>query len=488
VRGYCYGNGMQMARRHRIGDPAVFFGFLESEIDELLATHRDGLLVRLHVLGDFPDVKYVEFWSRMLKEHAKLACYGYTHRRAGKRGDEIGNAIDKVKRKYPDRFRIRWSNDALQPSRDVEPDSAVVINRIPEGSRVPEGLVCPAQTEDTACCATCGLCWEGHARKDAIVFIKHGPKSLEAAAATAKMQPAPIPKTPGKAVAVVAETPAPDKQGYRRIRGIIVAQKREPIIGRVPKVRLVKPTDIFVEVAYQRDLSGKSIKLIRKIVIHWDWSKYKCPICVDTQFGLVCIDGQHTAIGAASRPDEIPVIPVMVVDAATVAARAGSFVAHNRDRLIMTPAQIFHGDVAAQVVDAKTLLDIVMRAGGSVPRLPVQRNYAKPGEITAIADLRKRLPSLGPEMTERIVRIAVLSRAAPISLVVVRGLVTLLTEKRFAAVAKYPDARIAKALGAIENLDAVSQHYAAETGQSRFRTCALLIAQGLGEKIEAEVA
>lgn len=111
VRGYCYGNGMQMARRHRITDLDLFSTFLEDEIRTILADPIDGLMVRLHVLGDFPSVEYVALWADLLEMHPKLACYGYTHRR-----DEIGDAIESLKSRYPTRFRIRWSGDVPMTS------------------------------------------------------------------------------------------------------------------------------------------------------------------------------------------------------------------------------------------------------------------------------------------------------------------------------------------------------------------------------------
>ncbi|MDE2468290.1 MAG: hypothetical protein KGL35_05990, partial [Bradyrhizobium sp.] len=110
ARGYCYGNGMQMVRRHRIAEPGLFYAFLDDEIRTILADPIEGLMVRLHVLGDFPSVEYVAMWSDLLAENERLAAYGYTHRREKKfGGDEIGDAIAALKHQYPDRFRIRWS-------------------------------------------------------------------------------------------------------------------------------------------------------------------------------------------------------------------------------------------------------------------------------------------------------------------------------------------------------------------------------------------
>jgi hypothetical protein len=128
VRGFCYGNGMQMARRHRIGDPEVFFDRLGLEIAELLDEH-EGLLIRLHVLGDFPSPEYVAFWKDVLDTYENVACFGYTHRATTKwGGDEIGDAIASVKSAYPSRFRIRWSSPTDRA------DGATVIDYIPEGS------------------------------------------------------------------------------------------------------------------------------------------------------------------------------------------------------------------------------------------------------------------------------------------------------------------------------------------------------------------
>ena len=464
ARAFCYGNGMQMARRHRIVDLDVFNRFLEHDVATILAGGVDGLLVRLHVLGDFPSVEYVAMWSDLLAEYPKLACYGYTHRRiTADSGDEVGDAVAALKQQYPDRFRIRWSDAKSQP------DGAVIVDYIPGDSRLREGLVCPAQTDDTACCASCGLCWEGHARRDAIVFVKHGPKSLEAAAEHAKTA-APLPATAA----------APAVEGVRPIAALKIPHKRAAVLSEPPQPRVVDPKTLNVEASYQRDLSAKSIRLIKKIVLGWDWAKFKPPVVAETPAGLFVVDGQHTAIAAASHP-EIEAIPVMVVRAELMERRADAFVSHNRDRLTMTPAQIFYGDVAKGDARAAAVLDAVKRAGGEIPRLPVNKRYAKPGQITAVGELRgiQASPGGGAALVERVVRIAVLARTAPITLTVAKALRTLLTEPPFRAASGRSDADIAAALAGVKNIEAVSQHYAAETGQSRFRAAAMLVAAKL---------
>jgi hypothetical protein len=56
-----------------------------------------------------------------------------------------------------------------------------------------------------------------------------------------------------------------------------------------------------------------AVEMIRDIVREWSWASYKAPVVVETGKGLVVIDGQHTAIAAATRG--IKFIPILVVDA-----------------------------------------------------------------------------------------------------------------------------------------------------------------------------
>lgn len=99
-----------------------------------------------------------------------------------------------------------------------------------------------------------------------------------------------------------------------------------------PKFERANPADLLVDEGYQRNLSERSVKLIRKIVSHWDWRTFMPPVVVRTKLGMHVIDGQHTAIAAATHP-KIKDIPVMVVKADEVADRARAFLGRNRDRI-----------------------------------------------------------------------------------------------------------------------------------------------------------
>lgn len=153
----CYGNNMPFAKRvdHRDFEHLALalianVDYLDSKIDMSqtnLSTHpRKGVLVRLHALGDFFSVPYVRLWAGLLRVYPRLACFGYT---AWMPETEIGAEIAAVKEEFGRRFAIRWSGREGA-------DGTVTYN-----SKCPDTVIaCPEQTDRTACCATCALCWE----------------------------------------------------------------------------------------------------------------------------------------------------------------------------------------------------------------------------------------------------------------------------------------------------------------------------------------
>lgn len=154
-----------------------------------------------------------------------------------------------------------------------------------------------------------------------------------------------------------------------------------------PTFEWVAPETLLVDETYQRDLSRQSVNLIRKIVEGWDWARFKPPVVAQTPDGLEVIDGQHTAIAAATHP-LIPTIPVMIVTAADMEARARAFVGHNKDRLTLGAVQIHYADVAAGDDDATTIQQVCERAGVVLLRYPPGNGEWKPGETLALAAIR----------------------------------------------------------------------------------------------------
>lgn len=155
----CFGNKMNWARRIAHG-PALE-ARLADEVAQLAREHPGGFVVRLHVLGDFYSVAYVELWARLLDRHPGLHIFGYTARDPF--GDPIGRRLEALSRTRWDRFAMRFSN------RWMAERSALTLFQ-PGGVPARQGIVCPAQTGRAACCATCALCW-GSRRN--IFFMVH---------------------------------------------------------------------------------------------------------------------------------------------------------------------------------------------------------------------------------------------------------------------------------------------------------------------------
>jgi hypothetical protein len=142
----CYGNAMPFAKRVDHTDP-LFLPRLEAELARLMATRgRRGVLVRLHALGDFYSQAYVQFWRRMLAIHPTLAIYGYTARKG-----DIAHGITRLNHDYPEKCNIRFSDSGGAKR------ATVSIKRVEDCP--PDAFVCPEQTDQTRCCATCGACW-----------------------------------------------------------------------------------------------------------------------------------------------------------------------------------------------------------------------------------------------------------------------------------------------------------------------------------------
>ena len=180
-----------------------------------------------------------------------------------------------------------------------------------------------------------------------------------------------------------------------------------------PEVLRVSARDLHVDDAYQRNLSARSIILIRRIVSGWDWTKFKPPVVTDVEGKLHVIDGQHTAIAAATHGG-LDKIPVMLVVTRDSAARADAFVGHNRDRLNVTPQQVFHAQVVAGDEDAQTIAQVCVRAGVSVLRIPPPQGRFKIGETQAIETIRALVNRRGAMKARIVLQALVAAKAAPI--------------------------------------------------------------------------
>jgi hypothetical protein len=141
----CYGNNMPFA--HRFTETGLTYELFE-EIESLCNKYPEGIVIRLHVLGDFYSTEYVGFWADMLDKHPNLCIFGYTARK----GDNIAIAIMYLNDKYLDRCMIRYSRN--REYNDIPADRYAA-----EESFEGESFTCPEQTGILPSCAACGACW-----------------------------------------------------------------------------------------------------------------------------------------------------------------------------------------------------------------------------------------------------------------------------------------------------------------------------------------
>ena len=184
-----------------------------------------------------------------------------------------------------------------------------------------------------------------------------------------------------------------------------------------PEFRMVKPTDLAVEEKYQRNLSEKSMALIRKIFKDFQWSRYKPPVVAECEGGqLMVIDGQHTAIACASLADlpnaKLKKIPVMIVSAVTIKERAAAFMGHNRDRVAITSPQLYYSAVAAGEETALVVEKALKETGAVIVRSNPPK-YVE-GQTMAAGALLRLAGSRGYTGVKRILDIMMDAKRAPI--------------------------------------------------------------------------
>jgi hypothetical protein len=157
----CYGN--RMHRAHRMPHGPELERQLEIEIAQRAKEHPNGFAVRLHVLGDFYSVPYVELWRRLLKRYPALHIWGYTARH----DDPIGAALVVLVQDQPERFAMRFSN---APAGFVGPATISVEHPL---QVLADTTLCPQEVDKTESCASCALCWQSAHRATRVAFIQH---------------------------------------------------------------------------------------------------------------------------------------------------------------------------------------------------------------------------------------------------------------------------------------------------------------------------
>lgn len=144
---------------------------------------------------------------------------------------------------------------------------------------------------------------------------------------------------------------------------------------------------LVIDHRYQRSLTGKGRSAIQRIANGWDWRKYQ-PILVTPADGgkLAVVDGQHRAHAAALVGLEA--IPAMTV-AMTLQEQAAGFAAVNRDRVAVSPNQVYRAELAAGTGWAIACRDAVEAAGCTLATFTPSATTKKPGMVYAVGLIRR---------------------------------------------------------------------------------------------------
>ena len=155
----CYGDNMPFA--HRFSTNGIE-DKLEQEISDLIKKNPQGIVIRLHVLGDFYSTDYVKFWEEMLLEYPSLCLFGYTGR---EENSSIGKLLWCLNTRYNERCTIRFSRNK-EFTEGVQASNLFAAEESFSGA----SFVCPEQTGKIKNCASCGLCWT---TKKTVRFLSH---------------------------------------------------------------------------------------------------------------------------------------------------------------------------------------------------------------------------------------------------------------------------------------------------------------------------
>lgn len=174
-----------------------------------------------------------------------------------------------------------------------------------------------------------------------------------------------------------------------------------PPVGRMPVLQFCAPGELAVDETYQRGLEDtRSRELIRRIAREWNWDLCQ-PLVVARRPGgaLYVIDGQHRLQAARMRGD-IAQLPCVVLDYASAAAEAASFVHLNQQRKPLNKLDLFRAAVASGGEQACAIAEAIGEAGLSLA--PHTNCTAwKPGMVSHIGGIERAWTRDGPEATRR---------------------------------------------------------------------------------------
>ena len=175
--------------------------------------------------------------------------------------------------------------------------------------------------------------------------------------------------------------------------------KVNPPLGMMPALQYLLPVQLNIDTSYQRSLdTDTSRTLVRSIAQHWNWDLCQ-PLVVSRRDDgmLYVIDGQHRLAAARLRGD-IQQLPAVVVQYASAADEAGSFVNLNQQRRPLTKIDIFKAAVASGDTESTQILAVIHAAGLTIAPHSNPTTW-KPGMVSNIGGLEACWRQRGGKVT-----------------------------------------------------------------------------------------
>lgn len=237
------------------------------------------------------------------------------------------------------------------------------------------------------------------------------------------------------ALAPISDSPTLNYSDLRQVAPIDIKDlaPNVPTSGP-PIIEWVDPTSLYIDETYQRDISPRGRKLIDKIIQNWDWAKFKPPITcfeeIDGKTILKVLDGQHSAIAAASHPT-IKQIPTVIVEAPDTASQANSFVSHNADRTAVTNLQLHKAALAAGSETALTVHQTCERAGVRILKQPPGNGLYRIGDTVAVQQVYSLVNKRFAIGARQVLEILVKAECTPISVSQIKACESLLFDDEY---------------------------------------------------------
>lgn len=168
----CYTNNTPLMRRkdYDLAREEEILALMEAQ----LVTHLERiktpyLYVRLHQAGDFPTVRYVEWWSDVLTRYPRIHVFGYTH---WPEESPIGRAVQRLNNAW---WHTRWR---IFQSSSGQPNRGANTFHTAAEAKAAGNMPCPEQVGRVPTCGECQMCLPGpHSRGEkftgSIGFLHH---------------------------------------------------------------------------------------------------------------------------------------------------------------------------------------------------------------------------------------------------------------------------------------------------------------------------